>query len=477
MLASRTRTAGPSASSGAFRPRVTGPRNVASDVLAVQRMAGNRAVCAILRIPVDVTRLERELEVARKALGEASRVAEDVIEAATGHSIRSKSAGKVSENWIRKRLGEIAAGGGKHAGAAHDALEEVERLRKEVGRLKDALEGIRPTPQKPYGSKKAEKARKHTERKKAGKAGGGGGGAPDTAPKADAPAPVSKASTSAPTRKTTTRPGWDATAGPPTHGKKGPNYRPAPVDKPAKLPPPPAKLPPVPATPPTTGGGGGGKVATEVGQAATEAAGKGRVFMKAAGKFGISVVNALIPDPTDAIALMINYLSAYEEAKAEIRRRNLRKGFAVGWAAYLVIPRWDWAKWFARTEVSRDVIALVLGAVGIAESAYNEGLVRGFIYGEKHSKRQADRARQRAFDALVKENRMPGRYEDDDTYTFGRDDVWAFASVMQRAANEVVDDADRRGAERLAAEARAREAEKYRKDFDEGHAPPGAREW
>jgi hypothetical protein len=254
--------------------------------------------------------------------------------------------------------------------------------------------------------------------------------------------------------------------------------KPPPVETPAHVKkPPPVKPPTVdaPTNVKSSGGGGAGKVAKEVGEAAAETAGKGKVFLKAAAKFGIAVVDGLIPDPTDAIELMIRFAMSYDEARQEIRRRNLRKGFAVGWAAYLVVPRWDWAKWFARTEVSRDVITLVVDAVGVAESAYNEGLVRGFIYGEKHSRRQADRARQRAFDELVKQNRMPGRYEGDDTYTFGRDDVYAFASVLRPAADKVVDEADARGAERIAKEARARAAEQYREDYESGRAPAGAR--
>jgi hypothetical protein len=200
VLASRTQMVGPNSAQIARWPHGTASRHLASGVLAVQRTAGNRAVCAVQRIPVDVAGLERELAAARDALREAARHGEDIIEVVSGQSIRTKTAGKVSENWIRKRLGEIAAGGGKHARAAEDTLREIERLRKEVGRLKDAVEGIRPTPQKPYGSKKQEKQRKHHERKAANKAGGGGSGgsAPPTTVKAP-PTVKTPTATKAPT--------------------------------------------------------------------------------------------------------------------------------------------------------------------------------------------------------------------------------------------------------------------------------------
>jgi len=100
----------------------------------------------------------------------------------------------------------------------------------------------------------------------------------------------------------------------------------------------------------------------------------------------------------------------------------------------------------------------VIGAVGIAENAFNEGLVRGFIYGEKHTKAQADKLRQKAFNALVKVDNMPGHYEGDDVYTFGREDVYSFAAVLHPTAAAVLKEADRRRAERL-------ESERLREDM------------
>ena len=126
------------------------------------------------------------------------------------------------------------------------------------------------------------------------------------------------------------------------------------------------------------------------------------------GKLGIELIEGLVPDPLDALELMYDFAGSYKEAWNRIKQDNLQNGFAMGLAAYLVIPRWEWAEYWARTTVSRDVATQVIGAVGIAENAYNEGLVRGFLYGEKHSKAQADKLRQKAFNALVKVGTCPG---------------------------------------------------------------------
>ncbi len=191
--------------------------------------------------------------------------------------------------------------------------------------------------------------------------------------------------------------------------------------------------------------------AKELGKATAEAAAKGseKLYKRVLGKIGRAALELLIPDPTDALVLMWDFAGSYFEAWNRIKRDNLENGFAIGLAAYLIVPRWDWARYHARTTVSRDVATQVVGAVGIAENAYNEGLVRGFIYGEKHSKAQADRLRQLVFNALVKADRMPGHYEGDDVYTFRREDVYAFAVALQPTAVAVLKEADRRREARI----------------------------
>jgi hypothetical protein len=186
------------------------------------------------------------------------------------------------------------------------------------------------------------------------------------------------------------------------------------------------------------------------------------LYARVAAKIGIELLEGLIPDPLDALELMYDFAGSYKEAWDRIRQDNLTNGFAMGLAAHLVIPRWEWAKYYARTIVSRDVATQVIGAVGIAENAFNEGLVRGFLYGEKHSQAQADRLRQKAFDALVKVGNMPGHYDEgDDVYTFGRKDVYSFAAVLLPTADSVLKEAERRKAARIESERLRKQAERW----------------
>jgi hypothetical protein len=152
------------------------------------------------------------------------------------------------------------------------------------------------------------------------------------------------------------------------------------------------------------------------------------------------------------VGMMIDFFEAFGEAREAIRERNLRTGVSVGLAAYLVIPRWEWAKQFAYTVVSRDVITEILDAAGVAENAFNEGLLRGFLFGERHSKQQADEVRQKAFDAVHRRGHTVGRYVGDDVWSFDRDDVYTFAGVLMPTADWFLAEADRRRQAREAAE-------------------------
>jgi hypothetical protein len=215
------------------------------------------------------------------------------------------------------------------------------------------------------------------------------------------------------------------------------------------------------------------KAAKEAGEAAGERAAKRSLFRRVAAKVGVELLDGLVPDPLDALELMVDFAKSFTEAREAIRRSNLESGFAVGWAAYLVVPRWGWAKWFAHRVASRDVATQVVGAVGVAENAFNEGLVRGFIYGEKHSTSQSDRVRQKAFDAVLKSTgHTPGRYDGDDVYTFGRDDVYSFAGALHAAAVEVLKEADKRREARLEDERLKKHQKDLQKRFDAGRTWP-----
>jgi hypothetical protein len=217
-------------------------------------------------------------------------------------------------------------------------------------------------------------------------------------------------------------------------------------------------------------------VVTEIEKAAVKQAEKtamkgGPMWARMAAKIGVEVIEGLVPDPIDGLGLMLKYAGSFAEARDAIRQRNLRSGLAVGLAAYLVIPRWDWAKTFAHTVVTRTVETEILGAAGIAENAFNEGLVRGYVYGEKHSSADADKVRQKAFSKLQKLDRTPGHDDGNDLYTFGRDDVYAFAGVLIPTADAVLAKAARNREARLEHERLLREMERSRRP------PIGAAKW
>jgi hypothetical protein len=185
------------------------------------------------------------------------------------------------------------------------------------------------------------------------------------------------------------------------------------------------------------------------------------------GKATLALIDGLMPDPTDAIAAMINVAESYKAAQEAVRKRNLEKGFAIGWACYALFPTWERAQTFARSYVEKDVITQIIDAVGIAENAYNEGLVRGFRYGEKHSTALLDLVRQRALDAVHRSGQtVNGHYLGDGVYQFVRDDVYLFASALRPAAREVIEEAEARRELREHMEDLHRRREQIERDYE-----------
>ncbi len=185
------------------------------------------------------------------------------------------------------------------------------------------------------------------------------------------------------------------------------------------------------------------------------------------GKVAWAVIEGLIPDPLDAIELLINFAESFTAAKAAVRKRNLEKGFAMGWACYLLFPTWDRAQTFARTYAEKDVITQVIDAVGVAENAFNEGLVRGFLYGEKHSPAQLDRVRQRALDGVHRSGRtVEGHNLGDGVYQFVRDDVPLFAGSLLAATREILAESERRKEAREEAARLERNRERIERDYE-----------
>jgi hypothetical protein len=175
---------------------------------------------------------------------------------------------------------------------------------------------------------------------------------------------------------------------------------------------------------------------------------------------------------------MINFAESFKAAQEAVRKRNLEKGFAVGWACYVLFPTWERAQTFARTYVEKDVITQIIDAVGIAENAFNEGLVRGFRYGEKHTTAQLDNVRQRALNAVHRSGlTVYGDNLGDGEYRFALQDVYLFAGALMVPTRAVLADSEQRKAAREERERNERESRKAREDFDAGNAPAGVREW
>ncbi len=111
------------------------------------------------------------------------------------------------------------------------------------------------------------------------------------------------------------------------------------------------------------------------------------------------------------------------------------------------------------------MVTEILGTAGVAENAFNEGLVRGFLFGERHSAAQVQEVRQKAFDAIRRQDRSVGRDTGNDVWQFDRDDVYTFAGALLSYADWFLAEADRRREERL-------EQERLRKLVEEYSRPP-----
>ena len=132
---------------------------------------------------------------------------------------------------------------------------------------------------------------------------------------------------------------------------------------------------------------------------------------------------------------MIEYAESFKAAQEAVRKRNLEKGFAIGWACYVLFPTWERAQTFARTHVEKDVITQIIDAVGIAENAYNEGLVRGCPVRREAHDRPA-RQRPPASSGRRPPERPNGQQLlpfGDGVYQFVRDDVYLFAGTLLKA--------------------------------------------
>jgi hypothetical protein len=170
-----------------------------------------------------------------------------------------------------------------------------------------------------------------------------------------------------------------------------------------------------------------------------------------AGRLGLSL---LLPGPEDAVMLMVDFAGSYEEAWEMIEQRYTRSGITMGIAAGMMGLDWEWViqnVW--RRFAVRNVETEILGAVGKAERAYNDGLVRGHKYGAGHPRGMKDRILGEAFTILAEEG-----YQADEE---GRHTVDTVARVA-RVLTPIADDFLRQAAERK--EARERREDRQRRE-------------
>jgi hypothetical protein len=168
-----------------------------------------------------------------------------------------------------------------------------------------------------------------------------------------------------------------------------------------------------------------------------------------------SIVEGLLPTPLDALMLEAQFAGSYEDAWEAIETRNTRNGITVGITAGIMGLDSGWVTanvW--RRIAARDVETEILGAVGKAERAFNDGLVRGHRYGFGHPPRLKKKILARAYWALAQRG-IEVREEDRNTF----DTLTLLAGVL----TPIVDDF----LARVASRRKAREAEAMRKAGEE----------
>ena len=220
------------------------------------------------------------------------------------------------------------------------------------------------------------------------------------------------------------------------------------------------------ASPKTGGGGGGaGKAATEIEEAATKGGGAATKVVteaeealvessvKAGEQFGVRALKGIgrfllevgIPGPEDAIMMMADFAGSYAEAWKAMEQRGVQRGFAGGFAAQLLGLDPDWVReTLAYRYANPSMATNLVGGRGKEERKFNEGLARGYFYGHRHTTAQADKVRASALTALAKAGRSIGTGGKYDVY-----DVWGLASVLVPTVNAVIAEADRRKEQRI----------------------------
>jgi hypothetical protein len=209
----------------------------------------------------------------------------------------------------------------------------------------------------------------------------------------------------------------------------------------------PVAKPPAPGTPPGGSGGATSKVVTQAEEALVESGAQAgeKLGMRALKGFGRFLLEVGIPGPDDAIMMLGDFAGSYAEAWKAMEKRGLQRGFAAGFAAQLLRFDPDWVRErLAYRFANRSMATNLVGGRGKEERKFNEGLARGYFYGQRHSAQQAATVREGAFAALARSGRSIGT-----SSGFDVDDVWRVASVLVPTANAVIAEAERRMEKRL----------------------------
>jgi hypothetical protein len=114
-----------------------------------------------------------------------------------------------------------------------------------------------------------------------------------------------------------------------------------------------------------------------------------------------SIIQALVPDPTDVIALWMAFGGTIAQGKEELREKGYNSGFSQGLAASVFEYEYSWVKdELVDKHIDPNPWAGMAGYEGVRERAFNQGAIAGFQLGEKLPSKLRARLRNDAIEAM-----------------------------------------------------------------------------